>query len=339
MRDNSVSIAKGVAIILMVLAHSRFSEYGNYWINMFHMPLFFFMAGYCFKDKYLDASKDYITRRIKGIYFPYVKWSLIFLLPHNLFYHLNIYNDVFGFRGKVSHLYSLSEYAIRGVHIVTKMTGHEHLLGGFWFLKTFLFASIIGFIILKYVRKPILGGAILLFLTIILVYADISVPYFEIGARETFASSFFVTGYAYKKSNSNLSAYLIPLVLFSIFLITVGMEFWQATLQNFTVIKVLPYYMTATIATIAVLEVCKQLNNKKINIIVNIGNNTLTILTWHFLCFRIVNLLIIYIYRLPVERLAEYPAIEEYSRQGWFVAYTAVGVLIPLLMSKVKFLR
>lgn len=41
MKDNSVSIAKGIAIILMVLAHTRFSEYGNYWINMFHMPLFF----------------------------------------------------------------------------------------------------------------------------------------------------------------------------------------------------------------------------------------------------------------------------------------------------------
>ena len=53
MKDNSVSIAKGIAIILMVLAHTRFSEYGNYWINMFHMPLFFFFAGYCFKDKYL----------------------------------------------------------------------------------------------------------------------------------------------------------------------------------------------------------------------------------------------------------------------------------------------
>ena len=46
MKDNSVSIAKGIAIILMVLAHTRFSEYGNYWINMFHMPLFFFFAGY-----------------------------------------------------------------------------------------------------------------------------------------------------------------------------------------------------------------------------------------------------------------------------------------------------
>ena len=46
MRDNSVSIAKAFAIMLMVLAHTWFMDIGNKWINMFHMPLFFFMAGY-----------------------------------------------------------------------------------------------------------------------------------------------------------------------------------------------------------------------------------------------------------------------------------------------------
>lgn len=85
MKDNSVSIAKGIAIILMVLAHTRFSEYGNYWINMFHMPLFFFFAGYCFKDKYLEIPSDFVIKRFKGLYKPFVKWGLIFLVLHNLF--------------------------------------------------------------------------------------------------------------------------------------------------------------------------------------------------------------------------------------------------------------
>ena len=87
MKDNSVSIAKGIAIILMVLAHTRFSEYGNYWINMFHMPLFFFFAGYCFKDKYLEIPSDFVIKRFKGLYKPFVKWGLIFLVLHNLFFY------------------------------------------------------------------------------------------------------------------------------------------------------------------------------------------------------------------------------------------------------------
>lgn len=45
MRDNSISIAKAIAIMLMVLAHTQFSDYGNKVINMFHMPLFFSFRG------------------------------------------------------------------------------------------------------------------------------------------------------------------------------------------------------------------------------------------------------------------------------------------------------
>ena len=53
MKDSTVSISKALAIILMVLAHTRFSSLGNEVINLFHMPLFFFFSGYCFKDTYL----------------------------------------------------------------------------------------------------------------------------------------------------------------------------------------------------------------------------------------------------------------------------------------------
>ena len=85
MRNNSISIAKAIAIMLMVLAHTYFSDYGNRIVNMFHMPLFFFFSGYCMKNKYLNEPFDFIRKRIKGIYKPYVKWSIIFLLLHNIF--------------------------------------------------------------------------------------------------------------------------------------------------------------------------------------------------------------------------------------------------------------
>ena len=91
MRDNSVSIAKAFAIMLMVLAHTWFMDIGNKWINMFHMPLFFFMAGYCFKGKYLTDIKSFAIKRVTGLYKPFVKWSLVFLVLHNVFFYLNIY--------------------------------------------------------------------------------------------------------------------------------------------------------------------------------------------------------------------------------------------------------
>ena len=39
MRDKTVSMSKGIAIILMVLAHTDFCNYGEKFIYMFHMPI------------------------------------------------------------------------------------------------------------------------------------------------------------------------------------------------------------------------------------------------------------------------------------------------------------
>lgn len=62
MRNNSISIAKAIAIMLMVLAHTQFSDYGNKVINMFHMPLFFFFSGYCMKESYLEVPIVFIRK-------------------------------------------------------------------------------------------------------------------------------------------------------------------------------------------------------------------------------------------------------------------------------------
>ena len=70
-----------------------------------------------------------------------------------------------------------------------------------------------------------------------------------------------------------------------------------------------------------------------------IGNNTLTILTWHFLCFKIVSLIITFAEQLPVGQLADFPVISDYSRQGWFVMYFIVGLFLPLQFAKIKYLR
>lgn len=64
-----------------------------------------------------------------------------------------------------------------------------------------------------------------------------------------------------------------------------------------------------------------------------IGEHTLEILTWHFLCLKIVSLVVIGLYGLPVNRLAEMPIIGEYANKGWFIAYFIVGVGLPLFVA------
>lgn len=331
-RDNSVSIAKAIAIMLMVLAHTQFSRNANLYINMFHMPLFFFMAGYCFKEKYLLDTRKFVLQKIKGIYVPYVKWSLLFLILHNIFFYLNIYSGEFGFNGSVSSLYFWNDFAKRFVYIVTRMSGHEQLLGGYWFMKSLFFASFISFLTIKYVRKVAIGGGFLLAVTFILYVTNKSIPYLGIGARETLASVFFVIGYMYKKYNMDWHNRPAIIPIIALFLIPSTM-FWSASLLDMDAVRLLPWGITAVAGTLMVLAAGKLLcrSKKRIqNLLVFIGDNTLDVLTWHFLSFKIVSLLLIRLYNLPQERLSEFPTIECLSRQGWWIAYFIIGMGLPL---------
>lgn len=99
-----------------------------------------------------------MRRRIKGLYIPFVKWCIIFLLLHNAFYHLNIYNGEYGFRGVVSHIYGWQDFIVNFLRII-RMGGNEQLLGGYWFLKTLFYSSILGCLTIRYSnRYGIVGG-------------------------------------------------------------------------------------------------------------------------------------------------------------------------------------
>ena len=84
--------------MLMVLGHACSDNIPGMpllmpFIVMFHMPIFFIASGYCFKEKYLSSLGKYLYNKVKGIWWPYVKWGLLFLLLHNVFFNLHLYND------------------------------------------------------------------------------------------------------------------------------------------------------------------------------------------------------------------------------------------------------
>jgi hypothetical protein len=55
------------------------------------------------------------------------------------------------------------------------------------------------------------------------------------------------------------------------------------------------------------------------------------ILALHFISLKIVSLLKRWIYGLPIERLAEFPVIEE-NNTYWWLIYSIVGTMIPVII-------
>ena len=155
-RNNAISIAKGFAIIFVVMAHADMPGMLNRAIYLFHMPLFFITAGYFFKHETVENPWPFIVKRFKGLYVPFVKWSIFFLLIHNLLFKIGILNEVYGnWTGGTTHPYSIHQFWQRLTNIVFSMGGYdEFLAGAFWFFRGLLVASI-AFVVLYYMLNNV----------------------------------------------------------------------------------------------------------------------------------------------------------------------------------------
>lgn len=138
--------------MLVVLGHACFETPVEWWVNFVHVPLFFFMSGYCFKEEYLDTPIIFIKKRIQGLYLPFVVWGLFFLLMHNVFYSLGVYNCDFGYNGIGTMPFSVSDTIKRAFRILLFQYG-ERLLGGYWFLPSLFTGSVAFYITLKILRN------------------------------------------------------------------------------------------------------------------------------------------------------------------------------------------
>ena len=135
-RDESIDIIKGIGILLVVLGHSGCPQVLSQVIYSFHMPLFFIASGIFFSGKYLHNKKEYAKKKIKSLYLPFVQWSVVFLLFHNVFYEIGIINSEYGTSdGQVNTFYSLRDIAAHLLGILLQMRGYDGLLGAYWFLR------------------------------------------------------------------------------------------------------------------------------------------------------------------------------------------------------------
>ena len=138
--NTTLSICKAIAIILMCAGHAEGPKPIISFIYMFHMPVFFIAAGYFFDKKYLSDPWTFCVKRFKGLYVPFVKWSVFFLIFHNLFFKIGLMNEQYGnWDGGVTHPYTWYQFWQRLVHIVFSMGGYdEFLAGAFWFFRALL---------------------------------------------------------------------------------------------------------------------------------------------------------------------------------------------------------
>jgi fucose 4-O-acetylase-like acetyltransferase len=346
-RDDKIAVAKGIGIILVVIGHcSNAVETKSIcnFIYMFHMPLFFFVSGYFFNLKYIENKKTFVKKRIKGLYVPFIKWNILFILLHNTFFKLYIYSDKYGYDGVLSTFYSWNDILNKILYVIEfGVGGSEQLLGGYWFLPVLFIASILSlflvFLINKFIGNfkniySIFLACLFLIISGIEAYSGFSIWRFN---NVIFLSiSIYLFGYICKaySMDAKFDRIFILVMLFVVVLVASFLHPLQM-LKIYSFYDTIYYFVVSILGCLLVLCLSKHVTLLK-NFLIFVGQNTLTILTWHLLCFKFINLFKIEYYSMDIRKIACYPFIREPHNLYWLMLYSSVGVFIPLILPYLK---
>ncbi|MDE6236700.1 MAG: acyltransferase family protein [Muribaculaceae bacterium] len=346
-KNTVISICKGIAIILMVMGHAEPPTLISNFIYIFHMPLFFITAGYFFNRKYLDDPWSFCVKRFKGLYLPFLKWSIVFLILHNLWFEIGLLNEQFGnWTGGVTHPYSLRDFFHRLFLIVTSMSGYdEFMAGAFWFFRGLLIASI-GFLILYKIvdsttrLSPIVGVVAVCLL--VLGFNAYRLGFgFKIttipngGLRDVWGMFFFGIGFLYRYYESKIGNRWWITALCLVVMCIGAWNHWCGMNNNGQIRDLLTLPLTG-IAGFLLTKHFSTLIDAAGGIVAKgltyIGNNTLYIFIFHIISFKPISMFKIWWYGLEPEQVGCHMVIHYNNHEDLFwIIYTVAGTALPLL--------
>ena len=135
MRDKRIDLLKGLGIFFMVAIHARC--YGLYWGSMFHMAIFFIASVFLFNGEKVNSVKNllkYYFRKLKGLWLPYVAFSILFILLNNVFIKMNIYTDNVNFANS----------NVEGSYFIGTYMGFNDILHNIYYALTFQYFCQLG---------------------------------------------------------------------------------------------------------------------------------------------------------------------------------------------------
>lgn len=335
-KDDYWSIMKGLGIIFVVMGHCGSPLLP--FVYLFHLPLFFFVSGYFYKEKYTKEGFKFVKQRIKTLWIPYVKYGVLFVLLHNFFIDIHVYDTAVNKEWMDIHPYTNAEI-LKSLLLVFSFQQPELMPGPLWFVVVLFFAMIIFFISNKTASFFPPKRRLLIILLISVISGGLGCYFISIERMFRFRfevsllmqpmlfAGFICHRYWHMALKYiNYIAGIIFLVLLVLYAYVLGVEidisacrienpsvFYSAALFGIGFCLCLSYYINKT--------------NYLKKIIAYAGENSYHIMALHFLSFKIISYIYVVVYEKPISVLAEFP----YITGDWWVPYTIAGVFIPLI--------
>lgn len=267
----------------MIMGHSSISEKTGYFIGSFHMPLFFIMAGYFLK--FNDGAADFIRKKARRLLLPYIACTTVIAIADLSINFIlkrsdSLINEIANWFYRISYANSHSNHNLFGIAGISV----------FWFLIALFNASVILYIIMKNIKKPLVVVIIVSIIGVMLYkYMSFELP-FSINASLV-AVIYLYIGYCAKKHINLIQKYKGLLIIFSIAVWTIDLLLYSDnTMIDLAVGRVdsLLCFIGSISASFLFVQFSKLIENMRNipHVFQYIGKNSLLVLCVHgFDCF------------------------------------------------------
>ena len=353
MRTPSFTILKAIAIILVVIAHSAAPAYLSNFAYMVGVPAFFVLSGYFFKLDNLDNTSDFVIRRTKTLYLPFIKWGVFFLILHNLFFEIGFLSESYGnAQGGVTHPYNWTQAAQHLWSMVFNMSGYDPFMAGaFWFFRALFLANIAFIFLFKATRQlgkfktstlQVVSVIVLAFL-LALWQASMGLHITGVaqgGYRELMGIVLLGIGFLLRRADEtpDSSIWHNPIVMLAassvvLMILTFVYPISMAAKPG-SVLSVPILTVAGTAAFIwlrGLSEFILQLPEKYTQWLQFTGENSLYIFVFHLLAFKVASMIKVGVYQLDWEMVGGHPVVQHELGDGFWLLYIFVGVVLPIL--------
>lgn len=335
-RDQYWDVIKGLGIIAVVVGHTG-GPLGPY-IYMYHLALFFFVAGFFYKEKYSIDPFAYFAGRLRNLWLPMVKYSMFFTLLNNFLLDINIYTTN-KTQGYLTSWYFNQDGFIIMMKNTLIMQSIALIAGAMWFIIPLL-VSLTIFCIIRHVSTNYLGEK-REFMACIMVFGcfilGLHMIENKIPMEYHIDIALIATPIIYGGFTAKMLWDRIPLKwylgLVSLSIIILIHKTTGATIDFYYRSIIGPkWFLLASFAGIYGNLVLGKLLLKipKLNTaIAYIGKKSFHLMALHLLTYKIVSLYYVLRHNLSYSEIAKFPVI---SSKLW-ILYSIAGIVGPLLVT------
>lgn len=330
-------IARGLGMVFVVAGHGFRGDISRF-VNLFHVPLFFFVSGLVFKfsgPSFSDALL-FLRKSLKSLWRPSLLYGAFFVLIHNLFVRWGLYD--------LPRYGLVRTGAALAKHVAFFKT--EPLESAMWFLS----ALFVGRCLLYAVSwlssripdtSPRLRLAVELALVGLVFAAGCTASRLHIAlpGNADAACSLLPFLYAgFKLKRSDLANPWIVCSCLAVLVLVFAFDGRTLRMSRNQIVSPL-FLLVASGSGIAAtfgLSAALLRFSPAAKTLALIGRHTIPILCLHLLAFRAVSWVWMTVDGLPPAVLAKHPVVD--ASLAWGALYTAAGLLLPLVIPAIAFL-